>query len=105
VIMDTLRGWERRSIAREAERRKARPRKKPTQPRERKPCPWCVKMGRADNVQTIWLESRACRSCSVVMRSLQKPAKTRLEPYRNGEDFRFEARVAQLARLRQEMPL
>jgi hypothetical protein len=105
VIMDTLRGWERRSIAREAERRKARPRKKPTQPRERKPCPWCVKTGRADDVQMIRMESKACWFCGPIIRSLQKPAKTRLEPYRNGEDFRFEARVAQLTRLRQEMPL
>jgi hypothetical protein len=51
-----------------------------------------------DGVKGLWF-------CSVVIRSLQKPAKTRLEPYRNGEDFRFEARVAQLTRLRQEMPL
>jgi hypothetical protein len=53
----------------------------------------------------IRMESKACWFCAPIIRSLQKPAKTRLEPYRNGEDFRFEARVAQLARLRQEMPL
>jgi hypothetical protein len=105
VIIDTLQGWERRSIAREAARRKARPRKEPTKPREKKPCPWCVRTGRGDDVQMIWMESKACWFCAPVIRSLKKPAKTRLEPYRNGEDFRFEARVAHLTRLRQETPL